>query len=259
MNRRLVTAGLFAALAIPALAQQSAPVSPIPVTPVPAEAQPQGGVDSSEAARSNEERIRRTQQGGAPQDTTTQRRQGAAAGQQAAPQSAPASPADTQHIQETLASATVTLQAATFAESKAQHPRVRRFAAFERAEQDIMLEVLRSMAEPATTASTNIQAAQATSQNAPQTPSQAAATAPVIPPDQADALERMSRAAAGPDFDRAFVAFQLDRHRNFLQVQERYLAAQSQNREQVNIARLARAWIREHIAELESLQVELRP
>lgn len=257
MIRRLALAGLVAAATLPAAAQTGAPVSPIPVQPVPAETQPQGRAGTPDAARSDQERIQRTQQGGAPQDTTSQGRQGAASQGQGPQRAARASPAETEYVQQTLTVGTVTLQAANFAESKAQHPRVQRFAAFERAEQNVLFEVLHALADPAATASTNLGAARAASQNAPQTSGQAAATAPVIPPESADAMERMSRAATGPAFDREFVALALDRHRAALQIQERYLASNPPNREQASIAKMVRSQIREHIAELESIQAEL--
>jgi predicted outer membrane protein len=224
-----------------------------------------GSVNTPGAAGSNEERMRRTQQGGSPADTTTQRRQGQAASDgrpaQAQQGQAPANPqqsaADIQHIQQTMAGGTVTLQAANFAVDKAQHPRVKRFAMFERDEQTTMFEILQSMADPAATASTNPQAAEATAQNAPRNPGQAAATAPVIAPESADLMQRMARAQPGPDFDREFVQLQLDRHKDLLQVQDRYLAGNPQNRAQRSVAMLARSQIREHIAELEAVQKEL--
>jgi putative membrane protein len=260
MDRRLVTAGLIAVLSLPALAQQPT-VSPIPANPAPAETQPMGSVNTPGAAGSNEERMRRTQQGGSPADTTTQRRQGQAASDGRPAEQAQATPqqnqADIQHIQQTLAGGTVTLQAANFALDKAQHPRVKRFAGFERDEQTTMFEILQSMADPAATSSTNLQAAQATAQNAPQNRAQAAATAPVIAPDAADAMERMSKAQPGPEFDRAFVQLQLDRHRDLLQIQERYLASNPANRGQRALAMMARGQIREHVAELEAIQQEL--
>jgi predicted outer membrane protein len=169
----------------------------------------------------------------------------------------PGGEAEIRHIQDTMALGTVTLQAATFARSKAQDPRVQRFAGFEEAEQNTLVEVLRSLADPAATSSTNLQAAQATAQNAPQNPSQAAATAPVIAPERAALMERMSRAQPGPDFDRDFVQLQLDGHRDLLQVQERYLAGNPRSREQRAIALMARTQIREHIALLEAIQQEL--
>ena len=260
MDRRIVAAGLAAALALPALAQAPS-VSPIPANPVPAETQPSPGTAGRE-----DERTRRLQQGGSPADTATQRRQGQAApearpAQQQAQGQAQADPrrsqAEVEHIQRTMTIGTVTLQAANFAVDKAQHPRVKRFAGFERDEQNTLIDVLRSMADPAATASTNPQAAEATAQNAPQNPSQAAATAPVIPPESADAMERMARAQPGPDFDREFVQLQLDRHRELLQVQDRYLSGNPQTGVHRAIAMLARGQIREHIAELEAIRTEM--
>jgi uncharacterized protein (DUF305 family) len=268
MDRRLVTAGLVAAFTLPAVAQQSTPASPIPVNPRPAETQPMGPVSTPGAAGSTEERVRRTQQGGSPADTATQRRQGqasdASSGQaQPAPGQARMEPqrseADIQHIQHTMAIGTVTLQAANFAVDKAQHPRIKLFAASERDEQNTIVEILRSLADPAATSSTNQQAVQATAQNAPQNPGQAAATAPVIAPEGADLMERMARAQPGPDFDRDFVQLQLDRHRELLQVQDRYLAANRPIGAQRAVAMMARSQIRAHIAELDAIRKELGP
>ncbi|HEY8382121.1 MAG TPA: DUF4142 domain-containing protein [Microvirga sp.] len=277
MDRRIVTAGLVAAFAASAAIAQSptgpTTVSPIPVNPAPAESLSTSGNAGSTATP--EQRQQRTQQGGNPADTTTPRRQGqeasdgrgqgAVQGQQAqqraaAPQGqrAAQSPADIRYIQETMAAGTVTLQAANFAESKAQHPRVQRFAAFEREEQNMMFEILHALAEPATTSSTNAQATQATTSSRPQNASQAAATAPVLTDQASSLMEKMSRAERGPAFDREFVELQLARHQELLQVQERYLAGNPQNRELVNIAKLARAQIREHVTELQAIQKDLR-
>ncbi len=254
MPRRVLAAGLAAVLALPALAQA-------PVTPVPADRQPGGGLATPGAAETSQQRIDRTQQGGSPADTTTPRRQGQQAsdnrGANPSPQQArQRSEAETRHITDTMAAGTVTFQAANFAATKAQNERVKRFAAFERDEQGLMTDILHSLADPAATSST--QAAEATAQNRPQNPAQAAATAPVLSGEASAALERMSRAEAGAGFDRDFVALQLERHRELLQIQERYLAGNPQNREQAAIAKLARGMIREHLAELETIQAELR-
>ena len=53
MDRRVVTAGLVAALASPALAQQSTVVSPIPVQPQPAETQAGGALAGPQGAQTN--------------------------------------------------------------------------------------------------------------------------------------------------------------------------------------------------------------
>jgi putative membrane protein len=266
MDRRIVTAGLIAAFTLPAGAQQSTPAAPIPVAPRPAETQPMGPLSTPGAAGSSEERMRRTRQGGSPADTATQRRQGQVPdGTSGQPQRAPGqarmepqrSQAEIQHIQHTMAIGTVTLQAANFAVDKSQHPRVKLFAASERDEQNTLVDILRSLADPAATSSTNQQAIQATTQNAPQNSGQAAATAPVIAPEGADLMERMARAQPGPDFDRDFVRLQLDRHKELLQVQERYLGSNPPIGVQRAVAMMSRSQIRTHIADLEAIRQEL--
>jgi putative membrane protein len=238
MSRRLVIAGLAAAFALPALAQQQAPVSPIPATPQPAETQPNQGLGAGQ-----QERQQRTRQGGAPQDTQTQSRQQqgsapAAAGQQQ-------SQADRQYVQQILAASTVSLQQSNFALSKAQNPRVKMFAEFEVAEQNTIQDVMRSFAEPATTASTTPGA------------QQAASTAPELPQEDAAAMEKMSRAQPGAAFDKDYVAMQIDGHQKLLAVQERYLQGNPGNREAMNVAKLARGQIKEHLAMLQDMQKEL--
>jgi putative membrane protein len=47
-------------------------------------------------------------------------------------------------------------------------------------------------------------------------------------------------------------------HRDLLQVQERYLQSNSQNREHTNVAKMARGHIREHLAMREEMQKTLR-
>lgn len=264
MDRRVVTAGIIAALASPALAQQPTMVSPIPVQPQPTETQAGGGLAGPQGAQTNQGRIDRTQAGGSPADTTSARRQGAAsdpaqAGQNAAQAargesgSAEQTQAATQYIQATMAAGTLALQASTFARSKAQHPKVQQFAAFEEAEQNTMFEVLHALSDPSTTAATNERAAQ----GAPRNPSQAAATAPMMSAQASAAMEEMSRAAPGPGFDRAYVDLQIRGHQELLAIQERYLATNPTHRPTAMIARLARGQIREHLALLQDIRNEL--
>lgn len=240
MSRRLIIAGLAAAISLPALAQgvQQNQAIPSPVTPQPAETQPNQGLGSNV-----QERQQRTQQGGAPQDTQTPARQGQASAPAA--QSQQASQADRQYVQQVLAAGTVSLQQANFAIGKAQNPRVKQFAEFEIGEQNTLQDVMHSFADPAATASTTKGA------------QQAAATAPELPPQDAAAMEKLSKAQAGPAFDRDFVAMQIDGHQKLLSIQEQYLKTNSGNREITNLAKLARGQIQEHLALLGSIQQEL--
>lgn len=239
-SRRLVIAGLAAAVSLPALAQQvqQNQAIPYPVTPQPTEPNPNQGL-----GQNVQEREQRTRQGGAPQDTQTPARQGQA--------SAPAgmgqqqSQADRQYIQQALALSTVSLQQSNFALSKAQNPRVKQFAEFEIAEQNLLTEIMHSFADPAATASTTTGA------------QQAASTAPELPQKDAAAMERMSRAQAGPAFDKDYVTLQIQGHQELLKLQEDYLRNASGNRETMNVARLARGQIQEHLAKLQNMQKEL--
>jgi predicted outer membrane protein len=240
MSRRLVIAGLAAAISLPALAQgvQQNQAIPYSVAPQPTETQPNQALGTNA-----QQRQQRTQQGGAPQDTQTPARQGQAS--TPAAQGQQASQADRQYIQQVLAVSTVSLQQANFALSKAQDPRVKQFAEFEIGEQNTLQDILHSFADPAATASTTRGA------------QQAAATAPELPPQDAAAMEKLSKAQGGPAFDRDFVAMQIEGHQKLLSLQEQYLKTGSGNRETVNVAKLARGQIQQHLAMLQMIQKEL--
>ena len=147
-------------------------------------------------------------------------------------------------MQQTLAAGTVALQTSEIALQKAQNPKVKEFAQFERDEQTTIAEVLRSMQEPAATASGGA--------------ARGAASAPKLPADKAKMMEQLQQAKAGAEFDRMYVQGQLQGHQELLQIQERYIQSNSRNREHTNTAKLARGHIKEHIARLQDLQKELR-
>jgi predicted outer membrane protein len=155
------------------------------------------------------------------------------------------SKADMDYVRETMAAGTVSLQQSNFALSKAQHPRVKQFAQFEVAEQTTLSDILRSFAEPSSTASTTSGARQA------------ASTAPELPAADAAEMEKFSKASPGAGFDRDYVAAQIKGHQNLLAIQERYLKTSSGNREAMNVAKLASGQIKEHIALLQDMQKEL--
>jgi predicted outer membrane protein len=238
MSRRLVIAGLMAAIAIPAFAQQQNQGISQPTTPRPAETQTNPAL-----GQNAQERQQRTQQGGAPQDTQTPARQGQASAPAAMGQEQ--SQADRQYIQQALALSTVSLQQSNFALSKAQNPRVKQFAEFEIGEQNLLTEIMHSFADPNATASTT-RGAQA-----------AASTAPELPAKDAQAMERLSKAQGGPAFDKDYVALQIQGHQELLKLQEDYLRQGSGNRETTNVAKLARGQIQEHLTMLQDIQKEL--
>jgi putative membrane protein len=71
-------------------------------------------------------------------------------------------------------------------------------------------------------------------------------------------MQSLQQAKAGADFDRMYIQGQIQGHQELLQIQERYLQANSRNREHVNVAKLARGHIKEHLAMLQDIQKELR-
>jgi predicted outer membrane protein len=244
MSRRLVIAGLVAAVSLPAvslpaLAQQQNQAIPFSTTPQPAERQTNPAL-----GQNAQERQQRTQQGGAPQDTQTPARQGQASSAPAA-MGQQQSQADRQYIQQALALSTVSLQQSNFALSKAQNPRLKQFAEFEIGEQNLLTDIMHSFADPNATASTTA-GAQA-----------AASTAPELPQKDSQAMERLSKAQPGAAFDHDYVALQIQGHQELLKLQETYLQQSSGNRETTNLARLSRNQIQEHLTMLQDIQKEL--
>ena len=145
--------------------------------------------------------------------------------------------AEQRWLQQTMMVGSVALQTSEIALQKAEDEEVKQFAKFEADEQKGLAEVLRSMLEPAGTAS-------------PQSVAGAAQ------PDQKHAvmIQKLQQAKAGDAFDKEFVKGQLDGHRELLQIQESFLQARPQSREAMNVAKLAAGRIREHIEMLEDLQ-----
>ena len=145
--------------------------------------------------------------------------------------------AEQQWLQQTMMVGSVALQTSEIALQKAQDEDVKQFAQFERDEQTTIAEVLRSMMEPAGTASP-----------------QGAAAQPQLDQKHAEMVQKLQQAKAGEAFDKEYVKGQIDGHQELLQIQERFLQGRPQNREAMNAAKLARGHIKEHIAMLKDIQ-----
>ncbi|WP_262299030.1 DUF4142 domain-containing protein [Microvirga sesbaniae] len=158
------------------------------------------------------------------------------------------SQADMQHMQQTMQLGMVALESSRIAMNKVRNEDLKRFANFEIQEQTTLSEVLRSMMEPAATAATGSAGG----------PSTAAMPPMQMDPSARDMIQKMQNQQAGAEFDKMYLQAQLEGHRDLLQVQERYLQSNPQNREHMNVAKLARGQIREHIALLEDMQKTIR-
>ena len=158
------------------------------------------------------------------------------------------SQADMQHMQQTMQLGMVALESSRMAMSKIRNDDLKRFANFEVQEQTTLSEVLRSMMDPGATAATG------------STGSQAAQSGMAMQMDAKarDMMQKLQSQQSGAEFDRAYLQAQLQGHQELLQVQEQYLKSNPQNREHMNVAKLAQGRIREHIALLENMQKAMR-
>jgi len=161
------------------------------------------------------------------------------------------SQAEMQHMQQTMQLGMVAMESSRIAMNKVRNEDLKRFANFEVQEQTTLSEVLRSMMDPGATAATG---------SAGSPSGQSGMNMPAMQMDAGsrDMMQKMQSQQAGAEFDKMYLEAQLQGHRDLLQVQERYLQTSPQNREHMNVAKMARGHIREHIAMLEEMQKTLR-
>ena len=148
--------------------------------------------------------------------------------------------AEMQHMENTMKTGALALATSRVAAKKAQNDMVKQFAEFEIAEQETMAEVLKSMKGQATTGSGSSGGS--------------ANESPEAKLDQNDQqmLQKMQSAKAGPEFDREYVKAQIDGHQKLLRFQEDYIK-NGKMLEHVNVAKLARGQIKEHLTLLDNL------
>ena len=71
-------------------------------------------------------------------------------------------------------------------------------------------------------------------------------------------IQRLQNTQPGEAFDRQYLQGQMEGHSALLQVQTQYLQGNPQSREHVNVAKMARGMITEHIALLEDIQSKMK-
>jgi putative membrane protein len=151
------------------------------------------------------------------------------------------------HIRQTLATGAAALATSRIALQRGRHPWVKTFAQYEVAEQETIADVLSSMEGPQTTSSTGSGGGAGGS---------AAGTPPALDAKGQQLVDTLQK-AQDAQFDRDYVRGQLQGHQELLAIQENFLK-QGGNREEVNVAKLARGQIREHISLLEMIDKELQ-
>lgn len=156
--------------------------------------------------------------------------------------------AEMQHMQQTMQLGMMAMETSRVAMNKVRNEDLKRFANFEVQEQTTLSEVLRSMMDPGATAATG------------STGNQQGQSGMTMQMDASarDMVQKLQNQQAGAEFDKMYLEGQIQGHRNLLQVQERYLQSNPQNREHMNVAKMARGHISEHIAMLEEMQKTMR-
>ena len=151
---------------------------------------------------------------------------------------------DEQYVRETSAIGSLSLAVSRLAQEKAQTDDLKEFAQLEAAEQETLADVLKSLGNPGPIDGT------------------------VKPPSDAEVeqhldrrgrekLEKMRAAPAGTEFDREYLAAQATGHLELLRIQETYLNSGRNNRDFINVAKLARSMIKEHLQLLADIESEI--
>ncbi|MDO1583035.1 DUF4142 domain-containing protein [Rhizobium oryzicola] len=145
------------------------------------------------------------------------------------------------HATETKRVGSLSLATSRIATSKASDPMVKEFAKWEVAEQETIADIL-----------TSAETGKAEGALNPPTERETEANLDAAGRTSLQKLQGLS----GADFDKTYIAAQLDGHRQLLAIQEDYLKI-GKNRAQLSITKLARGQIREHIDHLEMLRSKL--
>lgn len=148
---------------------------------------------------------------------------------------------DEQYMREISTIGALSLAVSRIAQEKAQTDDLKEFAQLEVAEQETLADVMKSMQSLGVTDGT------------------------VKPPSEAEVeqhldrrgretLEKMRATPAGAEFDREYLAAQATGHLELLRVQETYLNSGNGNRDFINVAKLARGMIKEHLQLLADIE-----
>jgi putative membrane protein len=70
-------------------------------------------------------------------------------------------------------------------------------------------------------------------------------------------LQKLQQAKSGPEFDKEYLQGQKEGHQELLKIQETYIRSGRQ-REAVNVSKLARGQIKEHLALLDNISTQVK-
>jgi putative membrane protein len=151
---------------------------------------------------------------------------------------------DEQYVRETSAIGSLSLALSRMAQEKAQTDDLKEFAQLEMAEQEVLADVLRSLQDPSLT-------------NGAVKPLSEAEVEEHLDRRGREKLDKMQATPAGTEFDREYLAAQATGHLELLRIQENYLNSGRNDRDFVNVAKLARGMIKEHLQLLSDIESEI--
>ncbi|TPW32826.1 DUF4142 domain-containing protein [Pararhizobium mangrovi] len=159
------------------------------------------------------------------------------------PASTPASSDQETWMKMTMAIGSMSLLASRAAVDDARNAAVKQFAKWEVYEQETLADVLTSMQDSAPAPQGKLQ---------PPSDAEARNHLDAKMKDQLSELKQKKDAA----FDKAYIQAQLTGHKKLLTVQVNFLKV-GQNRESLDVAKIARAYIEQHIDQLQALQSKI--
>ena len=146
--------------------------------------------------------------------------------------------AEKKHAEMTKMTGALSLATSRIALANADSEMVKMFAKFEVAEQETIADILKSMTMDK-------------AEGALKVPTDAEVDA-MLDPTGKEMVSKL-KGLKGAEFDKQYVAGQLDGHKKLLAIQEDYLKV-GQNREHLSVAKLARGMVKEHIDHLEMIK-----
>lgn len=157
----------------------------------------------------------------------------------------PAGP-DQEYLRQSLAASSLALAVSRMAAEKAQTEDLKEFAELEQQEQETLAEVVKSLsAEPADV------------NDGTGRPLPDAEVERNLDQHGRDALEKLRAQAVGSEFDRAYMGAVSTGHLELLRIQENYLSSGPTNANAINVAKLVRTMIKEHLQLLADIESDI--
>ena len=148
------------------------------------------------------------------------------------------------HIKDTMTTGALSLAISRIALDKLKHPMGKQFAVFEVAEQNTVGDILKDRMMPGARPSGTV------------TPPTDAAVEDALDADGKATVAKFREMAAGPAFEKAYVAAEIDGHKKLLAVQTAYLKV-ADDAAETDIAKLVKGMVDEHLALLGDIEKHL--